>query len=36
VEELKAANMIQAPAKPNDPDRIAEIKSLAQKYGLPM
>ena len=36
VEELKAANMIQPPAKPNDPERIAEIKRLAEKYGLPM
>ena len=36
VEELKAVNMIQEPAKPNDPKRIAEIKALAQKYGLPM
>ena len=36
VEELKAAKMIQEPAKPNDPARIAEIKRLAEKYGLPM
>ncbi len=36
VEELKAAKMIQDPAKPNDPARIAEIKRLAEKYGLPM
>jgi nitroreductase len=36
VEELKAANLIQEPAKPNDPARIAEIKKLAEKYGLPM
>lgn len=36
VEELKAAKMIQEPAKPNDPERIAEIKRLAEKYGLPM
>jgi hypothetical protein len=36
VEELKAAKMIQEPAKPNDPKRIAEIKALAEKYGLPM
>ncbi len=36
VEELKAAKMIQEPAKPNDPERLAEIKRLAEKYGLPM
>lgn len=36
VEELKRANMIQTPAKPNDPKRIEEIKKLAEKYGLPM
>ena len=36
VAELKSANMIQEPAKPNDPKRIAEIKKLAEKYGLPM
>ena len=36
VEELKAANMIQEPAKPHDPKRIEEIKRLAEKYGLPM
>jgi hypothetical protein len=36
VEELKAANMIQEQAKPHDPKRIAEIKALADKYGLPM
>jgi nitroreductase len=36
VEELKAAKMIQEPAKPHDPKRIEEIKALAQKYGLPM
>jgi nitroreductase len=36
VAELKAANMIQEPAKPHDPKRIAEIKKLAEKYGLPM
>ena len=36
VEELKAAKMIQAPATPNNPARIAEIKKLAEKYGLPM
>ena len=26
----------QPPATPNNPDRIAEIKKLAEKYGLPM
>ena len=36
VEELKVANMIQRPAEPHDPARIAEIKRLAEKYGLPM
>ena len=36
IEELKKAKMIQEPAKPNDPARIAEIKKLAEKYGLPM
>jgi nitroreductase len=36
VEELKAANMIQPPATPNNSARIAEIKKLAEKYGLPM
>jgi hypothetical protein len=36
VEELKREKMIQEPAKPNDPERIAEIKRLAEKYGLPM
>ena len=36
VEELKAEKMIQEPAKPNDPKRIAEIKRLAEQYGLPM
>jgi nitroreductase len=36
VEELKAANMIQAPATPHNPARIEEIKKLAEKYGLPM
>jgi nitroreductase len=36
VEELKTANMIQRPAEPNDPARIAEIKRLAEQYGLPM
>lgn len=36
VEELKSAKMIQEPAKPNDPARVAEIKRLAEQYGLPM
>jgi hypothetical protein len=36
VQELKSSKMIQEPAKPNDPARIAEIKKLAEKYGLPM
>jgi hypothetical protein len=36
VEELKAAKMIQEPATPNNPARIAEIRRLAEKYGLPM
>jgi len=36
VEELEAAKMIQPPATPNNPARIAEIKKLAEKYGLPM
>jgi nitroreductase len=36
VEELKAANMIQTPATANNPTRIAEIKKLAEKYGLPI
>ena len=36
VQELKAAKMIQEPAKPHDPARIAEIKRLAEQYGLPM
>jgi len=36
VDELKAAKMIQEPAKANDPKRIEEIRKLAEKYGLPM
>jgi hypothetical protein len=36
VTELKSAKMIQEAAKANDPARIAEIKALAEKYGLPM
>ncbi|GAB4322067.1 MAG: nitroreductase family protein [Dehalococcoidia bacterium] len=36
VEELEAAKMIQKPATPNNPERIAEIRRLAEKYGLPM
>jgi len=36
VQELREAKMIQDRAKPNDPARIAEIKRLAEQYGLPM
>jgi len=36
VRELEQAKMIQAPAQPHDPARIAEIKRLAEQYGLPM
>ncbi|MEZ4493534.1 MAG: nitroreductase family protein [Dehalococcoidia bacterium] len=36
TEELKVAKMIQEPAKPHDPKRIAEIRRLAEQYGLPM
>jgi nitroreductase len=36
VAELTRDKMIQDPARPNDPERIAEIKRLAEKYGLPM
>lgn len=36
VDELKKAKMIQEPGKPNNPERIAEIKRLAERYGLPM
>ena len=36
VDELTAANMIQPAANKNDPQRIAEIKRLAEQYGLPM
>ncbi len=36
VEKLKAAKMIQKPATPNNPERIAEIKKLAERLGLPM
>lgn len=36
VEKLKAAKMIQKPAVPNNPERIAEIKALAERLGLPM
>ncbi len=36
VEKLKKANMIQPPAKPNDPERKAEIKALAERLGLPL
>lgn len=36
VDKLKEADMIQAPAEPNDEVRKAEIKALAAKYGLPL
>ncbi|HXF51577.1 MAG TPA: hypothetical protein VNM43_07840, partial [Dehalococcoidia bacterium] len=36
VEKLKAAKMIQRPATPNNPERMAEIKRLAERLGLPM
>ena len=36
VERLKAANMIQRQAVPNDPARRAEIKALAERLGLPI
>ena len=36
VEKLKQAKMIQRPATPNNPERIAEIKALAERLGLPM
>ena len=36
VAELEAAKMIQKPATPNNPERIAEIRRLAERYGLPM
>lgn len=36
LEKLKAANMIQRQSVPNDPQRKAEIKKLAENYGLPL
>ncbi|MCH7811235.1 MAG: nitroreductase family protein [Chloroflexi bacterium] len=36
VEKLKAAKMIQPPATPNNPERIEEIKRLAERLGLPL
>ncbi|MCZ6772483.1 MAG: nitroreductase family protein [Proteobacteria bacterium] len=36
VEKLKAANMIQRQAVADDPERKAEIKALAERYGLPI
>lgn len=36
VEELKAAKLIQEPATPNNPERLAEIRRLADEYGLPI
>ena len=36
VDDLKAANMIQRQAVPNDPERKAEIKALAERFGLPL
>jgi len=36
VEKLKQAKMIQRPATSNNQQRMAEIKALAEKYGLPM
>ncbi len=36
VEKLKQQKMIQPPASPNNPERIAEIKALAERLGLPM
>jgi len=36
VEKLKQAKMIQRPATPNNAERIAEIKALAEQYGLKM
>ncbi len=36
VEKLKATKMIQRAAVPNDPDRKAEIKALAERLGLPL
>ena len=36
VEQLKEANMIQPQAKANDAERKAEIKKLAERFGLPL
>lgn len=36
TERLKAAKMIQQPAVPNDPARKAEIRRLAERFGLPL
>lgn len=36
VEKLKAAGMIQPEARPDDPQRKAEIKALAERLGLPL
>ncbi len=36
VDHLKEANMIQKPAMKDDPDRKAEIKRLAERFGLPL
>ena len=36
VDKMKEANMIQRQAEPNDPERIAEIKKLAERFGLPL
>ncbi len=36
VEQLKRAKMIQAPATPNNPKRMEEIKRLAERLGLPL
>ena len=36
VERLKQANMIQEPARPNNQQRINEIKELAERLGLPL
>ena len=36
VDQMKEANMIQRQAEANDPERIAEIKKLAERFGLPL
>ncbi len=36
TERLKAEGMIQEPAVPNDPARKAEIRRLAERFGLPL